>query len=438
MNNIPYNCYICNILLSGYIDSINDKEYHYYNSPIVLVCNCMISICRLCALKQLALSNDTYSSPKICPCCNQKTNQAIQDNGNDVLYCRGYCNNCNDNKVEECSRKDCPIAIENSLIDEISNVRRSSRNKSKYNTTRTEELFQDHFSEYKSLMNIITNYSIPAQRLALTRLYLDQKKNINTTTFDVLPLGPLEHVQLYTDTYLQKAIDYNNQKTKELEKPNCFICQSDENDIDVNPDSLLIIKQQCNCSVICKQCYLQIISSKPYTYENILGPCAVCHCYVIDKNVNKLCQEEEDNLIDEICNEYDVGKKDLVKLYFLLVLNLLGVDSKNMKNLSNDQLGQEYIRSACKSYRHTREWKGLFKNEMKAKIEEMDNTIQKYFQNKDQSQITTTLLTTLLEELNINDSFITQIGILYHHHHHHHRHHHRHHHHLYNNHYFYR
>ena len=315
INNIPSNCYSCNTLLSGYIDS----KSHYYSSPIVLVCDCMISICRLCALKQLAVSTDTYSSPIVCPCCNQKTMQAIQDKGNDIVYCRGYCSNCKDHKVEECSSKECAYATENYLIDDISNVRRSSRNKSKYNTARTEELLEEHFSEYESLIKLITNYPIPAQRLALTRLHLDQKRNINATTFDDLPLGPLEQVKLFADTYLQKAIDYKNKRTEELEKPKCLICQADENDVDATPDSLLIIKQQCNCSVICKHCYLQIISSKPYTYENILGPCAVCHCYVIDKNVNKSCQEEEDALIDEICNVYKVGKKDLVKVYFLLV-----------------------------------------------------------------------------------------------------------------------
>ena len=92
-DSIPTDCYVCKVKFSGYINRNNNEEYN--NAPIILACNCKISICRLCALKQLAFAEDTYSSPIVCPHCNKETNQGIKiNNDNQIEYSRGYCSEC--------------------------------------------------------------------------------------------------------------------------------------------------------------------------------------------------------------------------------------------------------------------------------------------------------------------------------------------------------
>lgn len=335
-DRIPTNCYVCKVKFPGFIiDKNKDLKMQHYTAPVILACNCNISICRLCALKQLAFAEDTYSSPITCPHCYKETSQGIRINNNQIEYSRGYCSECKgiiyylyylyiliiiiliiitiETKEDRCKHKNgaCAYGIENFHAEKIAEVRRSNRNRSKLASLRVSDLL-DKFSDYRNMMEIIKSLPTAAQRLAVTRLYLDSvennRANSNADSFDVFPLGPLERVKLQADTYLQKAIDFKNGLTKDLEQIICSICMDDGEDVDVNgevsKDSKYIIKLHCNCPPICKSCYFQTISQIPFTYENVLGPCPTCKYFVRDKDINESCRLEEDKMIADACKHY--------------------------------------------------------------------------------------------------------------------------------------
>jgi hypothetical protein len=311
---LPTQCYVCT-------SKISSASHH---APVLQLCDCRVAMCESCAVERVCCTDEFTLD---CSICGNK----VAPSANGIIRNVDKVKDSIDGYLERSFRHfKLPVPAKGStsfyafqpLIAKFNKIENLAPFVREYYVSPSGEGEEDADTS----VIVRKKQSISALKQKLARMEFLRAGPLPNEAADshlaagVLPLGPLKHLQLTKDTYLEKLLTFadgakDEAKTvphhSEGEKPkeeepiisSCFTCHSRIHEGDS-------IQFSCDCDMLlCRCCAMnEFLSSKNTYRKGLTCPCCDKVSMISFDNIEK-AKEEELSIIETMVKQYSNAEK---------------------------------------------------------------------------------------------------------------------------------
>jgi hypothetical protein len=314
---LPTQCYICS-------SKISSASHH---APVLQLCDCRVAMCESCAVERVCC-NDEFTLD--CSICGNK----VAPSANGIIRNVEKVKDSIDGYLERAFKFfKLPVAARGStsfyafqpLIAKFNKIDNLAPFVREYYASPSSGEGEE---DGETSVIVRKKQSISALKQKLARMEFLRAGPLPNEVAEshvgsgVLPLGPLKHLQLTKDTYLEKLLAFadgakaeakaaiphhvgEGEKPKEEEPitPACFTCHSRIHEGDS-------IQVSCDCDMLlCRSCAMnEFLSSKNTYRKGLTCPCCNKVSMISFDNIEK-AKEEELSIIETMVRQYSTAEK---------------------------------------------------------------------------------------------------------------------------------